>query len=138
MLGCDTAWRRRYERRSQHPESDAEKLTADGRRVTALSRRIPSELASGEFIGVMKLSAAGARELCAAFDRAQAAYAGREFREGRSFERAYLIDLLASMLESGTPLYREDTHGGYMEIDTLEDLELSAEWWQAWTRSSKS
>jgi choline kinase len=138
VLGCDTAWRRRYQGRSQHPETDAEKLTADGRRVTSLSRRIPSEQASGEFIGVMKLTAAGARELCSAFDRAKQRYAGQVFREGRSFEGAYLIDLLAQMLEAGTPMYREDTPGGYMEIDTLEDLELSRTWWQAWTDSSKS
>lgn len=138
VLGCDTLWRRRYRGRSQHPETDAEKLIADGRRVTSLSRRIPSEAASGEFIGVMKLSAAGARELCSAFDDAKARYAGQVFREGRSFERAYLIDLLAQMLEGGTPMYREDTPGGYMEIDTLEDLELSRTWWQAWIDSSKS
>lgn len=138
VLGCDTLWRRRYQGRSQHPETDAEKLSADGRRVTALSRHLPSEAASGEFIGVMKASAAGAGSLCAAFDRAKAEYAGGPFREGRSFERAYLIDLLAQMLEQGTPMYREDTPGGYMEIDTLEDLRLSQEWWQAWTRSSKS
>jgi choline kinase len=137
VLGCDTLWRRRYVGRSQHPETDAEKLSADGRLVTALSRRIPSEAASGEFIGVMKLSALGARELCAAFDRERAEYAGRVFREGRTFERAYLIDLLAKMLEEGAPMYREDTPGGYMELDTLEDLEFSEEWWQAWT-SSKS
>jgi choline kinase len=138
VLGSDTAWRRRYLGRSQHPETDAEKLSADGRRVTALSRRIPSELANGEFIGVMKLSARGASELCSAFDRAQAEYAGRVFREGRSFERAYLIDLLAQMLEAGTPMHREDTPGGYMEIDTLEDLALSEQWWQAWTHPSRS
>lgn len=138
VLGCDTAWRRRYVGRSQHPESDAEKLTAEGRRVTALSRRLPSEAADGEFIGVMKASPRGAAALCDAFDRAQAERAGKTFREGRSFERAYLIDLLALMLEEGTPMFREDTAGGYMEIDTLEDLGLARQWWEEWTASSKS
>jgi choline kinase len=138
VLGCDTDFRRRYVGRSQHPESDAEKLCADGRRVTALSRRIPAGEAQGEFIGVMKLSAAGARELTDAFDRAKTRYAGGPYREGRSFERAYLIDLLAELLESGCAMFREDTAGGYMEIDTLEDLELSSGWWQAWSeRTSK-
>jgi choline kinase len=138
VLGCDTEWRRRYVGRTQHPETDAEKLTADGRRVTSLSRRIPSEAANGEFIGVMKLSSAGARSLCDAFDAAAAQYSGRDYREGRSFERAYLIDLLAQMLESGVPMHRENTAGGYMEIDTQQDLSFSQQWWQAWTRRSKS
>lgn len=128
-LGCDTAWRRRYVDRSQHPETDAEKLRADGERVVELSRNIPSERADGEFIGVMKLSSAGAESLVRAFDEVALTHSGRVFREGRSFERAYLIDLLAHMLEAGVPMFRENTHGGYMEIDTEEDLAHAAAWW---------
>lgn len=128
-LGCDTEWRRRYAKRSLHPETDAEKLIAEGRRVQRLSRHIPSEEATGEFIGVMKLDRQGALELTEAFDRARAEYGGKVFREGRSFEKAYLIDLLQQMLEAGSEMHREDTRGGYMEIDTREDLALAEEWW---------
>ncbi len=129
VLGCDTRWRRRYTTRLQHPETDAEKLYAESRRVLELSRRIESERASGEFIGVMKLTAAGAGAFLSAFDRAEKLFAGREYREGRSFEKAYLIDLLADMLEQGVVMHREDTAGGYMEIDTLEDLGHAERWW---------
>jgi choline kinase len=132
VLGCDTAYRRRYVNRTQHPESDAEKLSADGRRVTALSRTIEGSKAQGEFIGVMKLTAGGARTLTDGFDAARARFQGRTYREGRSFERAYLIDLLAELLEGGTPMFRENTPGGYMEIDTLEDLSLAEDWWNTW------
>lgn len=128
-VACDTDWRRRYVGRSQHPETDAEKLRAEGDRVVELSRRIPSERAAGEFIGVMKLSAAGAGRFLAAFDEAKREFAGREFREGRTFEKAYLIDLMQRMLEGGEQIHRVDTHGGYMEIDTLEDAALAEEWW---------
>lgn len=128
-LGCDTAWRRRYVQRSQHPESDAEKLRADGARVLELSRTIPSDQAHGEFIGVMKMSPTGTARFLAAFDEAQAKYAGTTFREGRVFEKAYLIDLLQHMLEDGAVMHRETTDGAYMEIDTLEDLSLASEWW---------
>jgi choline kinase len=129
VLGCDTDWRRRYRDRAQHPETDAEKMRADGERVLELSRRIPSEAAQGEFIGVTKMSADGARELCAAFDEAKARFAGQIFREGRTFERAYLIDLFQHMIEGGSEFFRVDTDGGYMEIDTLEDHRHSAKWW---------
>ncbi|WP_437924619.1 phosphocholine cytidylyltransferase family protein [Sorangium sp. So ce291] len=134
-LACDTDWRRRYVGRSQHPETDAEKLRADAAgRVVEISRRIPSESATGEFIGVMKLSARGAARFLSAFDAARAAFSERpEFREGRSFRRAYLIDLLQYMLESGADLHKVDTHGGYMEIDTLEDASLSDAWWRGAT-----
>jgi choline kinase len=128
-VACDTDWRRRYTGRSQHPETDAEKLRAEGERVVRLSRRIPSEEASGEFIGVMKASAAGAKRLVEAFDAAKARDTGGEYREGRTFQKAYLIDLLQEMLERGEPMHRVDTHGGYMEIDTLEDASLAERWW---------
>jgi choline kinase len=128
-LGCDTEWRRRYVGRTQHPETDAEKLRAAGDRVLELSRRIPSDQAQGEFIGVMKLSATGARELIEAFDRAAAEHAGKIWREGRTFEKAYLIDLLQEMLQDGARMHREDTRGGYMEIDTQQDLAMAEKWW---------
>lgn len=129
-LGCDTAWRRRYTTRSQHPETDAEKLRADGSRVLELSRHIPSEAAQGEFIGVMKLSPAAATRFCAAFDEALRRFGTGMFREGRSFPKAYLIDLLQDMLEQGVEMHRVDTPGGYMEIDTLEDLAQAERWWR--------
>jgi hypothetical protein len=80
----------------------------------------------------MKASARGAGSLIESFDRAAERHRGGPYREGRSFERAYLIDLLAEMLEAGTPMFREDTAGGYMEIDTLEDLSLAEGWWNTW------
>ncbi len=130
-LGSDTEWRRRYVNRTRHPESDAEKLRATGSRVVEISRRIPSDSASGEFVGVMKVSPAGARTLLSHFDRAESEFAGREFREGRSWEKAYLIDLLQHMLEHGVEMHREDTPGAYMEIDTVEDLSFAEAWWRS-------
>jgi L-glutamine-phosphate cytidylyltransferase len=130
VIVCDTDWRRRYVDRSQHPESDGEKMRAEGARVVELSRRIPSEQASGEFIGVAKFTRDGARELTVAFDRAKDAWSGKSWREGRTFERAYLIDLFQEMIERGSAFHRVDTHGGYMEIDTREDLACAEKWWR--------
>jgi choline kinase len=130
VLVCDTDWRKRYTARTMHPESDAEKMRADGDRVVELSRTIAPPAAAGEFIGVAKFSADGARELVAAFDEARARFAPNDpYREGRTFARAYLIDLFQAMIEEGADFRRVDTHGGYMELDTLEDLRLAPEWW---------
>jgi len=129
VLACDTDWRRRYRDRTQHPETDGEKLRADGDRIVELSRTIAAEAAQGEFIGVTKFSREGARELLAAFDAAEARFKGGLYREGRTFERAYLIDLFQSMIEDGSSFHRVDTHGAYMELDTLEDLSFATKWW---------
>lgn len=130
VLVCDTDWRRRYVDRSQHPESDAEKMRADGTRVVELSRQIPSDTASGEFIGVAKFTRDGARDLALGFDATQAKWLGKTWREGRTFERAYLIDLFQEMIEQGAVFHRVDTYGGYMEIDTREDLSCAEKWWR--------
>jgi L-glutamine-phosphate cytidylyltransferase len=130
VLACDTDWRRRYVDRSLHPETDAEKMRAEGDVVVELSRRIASERASGEFIGVTKFSGEGAREMVGAFDEAQARHPAGPWREGRTFERAYLIDLFQEMIEHGSTFHRVDTHGGYMEVDTREDMACAEKWWR--------
>ncbi len=130
-LVCDTDWRRRYRDRSQHPEDDGEKLRAEGDRIVELSRHVPADQATGEFIGVMRLTAAGAERFLAAFDQAARAFADRsEFRDGRSFQKAYLIDLLQHMIEAGESLHCLPIHGGYMEIDTIEDAACAERWWR--------
>ena len=129
VLGCDTDWRRRYVGRTRHPETDAEKMRAEGSKIVELSRTIPSETAAGEFIGVAKFTSTGAAELCNAFDGAKARFAGEVFREKRTFEKAYLIDLFQDMIEKGSTFHRVDTHGGYMEIDTLQDESFAESWW---------
>ncbi|MEI7894383.1 MAG: phosphocholine cytidylyltransferase family protein [Myxococcales bacterium] len=132
VLGCDTNWRARYANRTRHPETDAEKLRADGDRITEISRHIPSDSAHGEFIGVTKFTAEGACSLGDAFDTAARTFAGKSFREGRSFERAYLIDLFQHMLEAGADFRHVSLPGGYMEIDTLEDHASADHWWSLW------
>lgn len=127
---CDTDWRRRYTHRTQHPETDAEKVRAADGIVQEISRRIASDVATGEFIGVMRASAAGAATFLDAFDQAKAQFAGGVFREGRTFEKAYLIDLLAVMVEGGARMTEVPTPGGYMEIDTLQDHALAEAWWR--------
>lgn len=127
VLACDTDWRRRYVRRTHHPESDAEKMRAKGSKVVDISRVIPSEQASGEFIGVAKFSKAGARELVEAYDDAKAHCATLG---DRPFAKAYLIHLFQRMIERGSHFERVNTHGGYMELDTLQDLEYAESWWK--------
>lgn len=130
VLACDTDWRRRYADRSLHPETDGEKIRAAGDRVVELSRQIAAERAAGEFIGVAKMTREGALEMSLAFDEAKRLWAGKTWREGRTFERAYLIDLWQDMIERGSAFHRVNTHGGYMEIDTREDLACSEKWWR--------
>jgi len=126
VLACDTDWRRRYLRRTNHPESDAEKMRAEGDKVVELSRTIESPLAQGEFIGVAKIGPAGAKEFLDAYEEAKKV----ETTLGdRPFKKAYLIHMWQWMIERGSVFHRVDTPGGYMELDTLEDLSMADTWW---------
>jgi len=128
----DTDFRRRYLRRSRHPESDAEKVRAEGDRITEASRLIPGEEAAGEYIGVAKFTPAGAAQLREHYRRVVASYGfdGRPFQGAPSVRLAYLLHLFQEMLGHGVEMHRVNTHGEYHEIDTTEDYEIALEDWR--------
>lgn len=128
-LGVDTAWLERYEHRSDHPPDDAEKVTAMNGHVTRIHRQIPEENAHGEYIGVAKFSAIGAMKLRDYYQRRQAEFAGRPWREAASFEKAYKILLYQDMIEQGERFAHIDTAGGYIEVDTQQDFEYAQKNW---------
>lgn len=128
-LLVDTDWRERYRSRTQHPESDGEKVRLLDGRVTEVNRAIPPDEAPAEFTGVAKFTPAGARALIEHYHRARQRYDGRSFREAPAFEKAYMIHLLQEMLEAGVKMAAVETDGGYFEIDTTEDYELAQRGW---------
>jgi choline kinase len=129
-LSVDTQWLDRYQHRTQHPPTDAEKVTVLGDRVTRVHREIPPEDAHGEYTGIAKFTAAGARTLRAHFHEARQKFAGKPFREAALFERAYLILLFQEMVEAGVTIGHADTPGNYMEVDTQQDFELARRDWR--------
>ena len=129
VLSVDTRWLDRYRDRTQHPPTDAEKVTVLEDKVARVHRDIPPAEAHGEYTGIAKFTSAGARILREHFHQAQKEFAGRPFREAASFERAYLILLFQHMIESGVLFQHADTPGNYMEVDTQEDFELARRDW---------
>ena len=129
VLCVDVDWRTRYADRTQHPEDDAEKVRAEEDRVCAIDRSMPSEQASGEYIGVARFSAAGAQSLREYYQRLRESFQGMIWRDGRTFEQAYLIHLLQHMIEDGVSIHMVTTQGEYMEVDTEEDYALANRIW---------
>lgn len=130
-LLVDTEWRERYRPRTEHPETDGEKVRLEHGRVTAVSREIPPDEAPAEFTGVAKFSPRGAAMLREHYHRARTRAGGPPFARGRTLAQAYLIDLLQVMLEDGAAMAAVETHGGYFEIDTAQDYALAS---RAWAR----
>ena len=131
VLGVDTGWLERYEHRSDHPPDDAEKVTVASGNVTRVDRKIPEDGAYGEYIGVAGFSEAGADRLRRAYHRVRSEFSGRQWREAKVFEKAYLILLFQEMIEAGEHFAHADTPGGYIEVDTQQDFEYARQHWLA-------
>ena len=128
-LVCDTKWRERYGKRTEHPEEDGEKMAVVGGRVTVINRTMSSETASGEYIGVTRFSPDGAASLIRAYHDARSRTNGQAFQAAKTFRKAYLIDLYQHMLESGQEIAASFTPGDYMEIDTNQDFQIARKEW---------
>jgi choline kinase len=127
-LVIDRAFRDIYVGRSDHPLSEGEvaDLDAAGDVARVGKRALPPEDAFGEFIGLCKLSADGARWFADAWRALKQRYAGREhepFQRAPSFRQAYLTDLLQHLIAEGRRVTAVPIDGQWREIDTVQDLE---------------
>jgi len=129
-LSVDTSWLDRYGSRTEHPSDDAEKVTVQSGAIARVDRKIPERDAHGEFTGIAKFTAAGATRLRDFYRNARNKFAEGEFRDGRTFEKAYLIQLFQQMVESGEHFAHVDTPGGYIEIDTQQDFDFARRNWR--------
>jgi choline kinase len=129
-LVVDTHWLDRYEHRTEHPSDDAEKVTVQNGLVTRVHRNIEESDAHGEYIGVAKFSRQGAATLREQYHRRRNEFAGKPYREAKTFEKAYLIHLLQDMIEQGVAMSHVDTPGGYIEIDTQQDFDYARRTWR--------
>ncbi len=129
-LVVDTLWTERYTHRTEHPPDDAEKVIVEDGVVTQIDRDIEPGAAHGEYIGMAKFSSAGAALLRDHYHRCRLHYAGRSFRQAKSFEKAFLIQLLQEMIEAEVRMVSVDTPGQYMEIDTQQDFDLARMYWK--------
>ena len=134
-LVMDTRWRERYIFRSMHPESDAEKMIANGDGVVEVSRTIDPNEASGEYTGVIKMTAKGAAQFLGFHDELQAELGPENIiADGRPFRMAYVIHQLERMIQTGVPVHCIPVPGDYHEIDTIQDFHLATADWMRFSR----
>ena len=132
----DTLWRSRYRYRTQHPETDGEKMRAIGNKVAQISRDIPASKASGEFTGVLKMTRHGATQFLEFYDQLYARYSNDGiFVENKPFRMAYVIHQLELMIQAGITVHCVSVPGQYHEIDTVEDYYLASKDWANYAQS---
>lgn len=119
----DRNWQELWQRRFDNPLDDAESLrmSADGK-IIDIGRKVSTlDEIEAQYIGLMKFSTKGAAQLCAFHDLARE---DATWLADRSLENCYMTDLLRGLHEAGTPLTATVIDGGWLEFDTVNDLEL--------------
>jgi choline kinase len=118
----DRAWESYWRARAEDPLDDAEtlKLAPDGRIIEVGQK--PRSLAEieGQYIGLMKFSVQGLAVLKDIFHKAQKTGTLR----GKQVEKAYMTDLLQAVIDSGYRVEAVPVDGGWVEVDTVSDLNL--------------
>ncbi len=116
----DLKWASYWSARYNNPLDEAEtlRLTADGR-ILELGKK-PRSLAEveGQYIGLMKFSARGVQALRRVFQDGKDA----GVLQGKPVEKAYMTDLLQSLIDTGFPVHSVPVSGEWVEVDTVDDL----------------
>ena len=133
VIAVDRDWRGYYEARVGHPMTEAEKAYArvTGRAsgvVTALGKYLdavdPPGSICGEFIGLWKMSRAGAQQFKQCFDAIDARLERvAPFRAAASWREAYVTDLFTELLATGHEIRCALVERGWAELDVVEDYE---------------
>ncbi|MDP7085850.1 MAG: phosphocholine cytidylyltransferase family protein [Dehalococcoidia bacterium] len=123
-LVVDTDWQGHYQGRLLHPIQQAELVRFNGGRMVQAGKdnMSPAE-AHGEFIGLAKFDRKGAETLISNYKIAVEKYGDRPFHQAATLEKAYLTDMIQELIDRDYQIGSVDIRGGWVEIDTSEDLE---------------
>jgi len=121
----DIDWRGYYEGREEHPLEEAENVIFDANNEVTDIGKIFTEKDDvfGEFIGMLKLSPRGAEIFSRHFHRAKELYWDRQFQRAKTFQKAYITDMVQEMVDLGVPIHCVIIERGWKEIDTVEDYQ---------------
>ena len=121
----DIDWRGYYVNRKEHPISEAENVIFNSNNEVVKIGKISAEKQEvhGEFIGMMKLTHRGAEIFKQNFHRAKKLYWNKPFQRAKTFQKAYLTDMIQELVDIGIKVHCVIIERGWKEIDTVEDYQ---------------
>ena len=119
----DIDWRGYYINRKDHPINEAENVIFDANNNVVEIGKIHTGKhdVHGEFIGMLKLSPRGSEIFKKHFHRAKDLYWNKPFQRAKTFQKAYITDIIQDMSDLGVPIHCVIIERGWKEIDTEED-----------------
>jgi len=120
----DRDWRRRYVGRTDHPETQAEKVIVLDGRVVEIGKHIAPADADGEFTGLACFSSLAAATLTRTYHDV-ATKGEAPFHQAPILRQAFLTDMLQELINRGVEVVPIEIWGDWVEIDTPQDLALA-------------
>ena len=119
----DIDWRGYYVGRKDHPISEAENVIFNSNNEVEKIGKINTgkEEVHGEFIGMIKLTNRGAKIFKQHFHRLKKIYWNKPFQRAKTFQKAYLTDMMQELVDIGVKVHCIIIESGWKEIDTVED-----------------
>ena len=119
----DIDWRDYYINRKEHPINEAENVIFDANNnVIEIGKILTNKHdVHGEFIGMLKFSPRGSEIFKKHFHRAKDLYWNKPFQRAKTFQKAYITDIIQDMTDLGVPIHCVIIERGWKEIDTEED-----------------
>jgi choline kinase/8-oxo-dGTP pyrophosphatase MutT (NUDIX family) len=125
----DLDWKSYFSTRANDPRSVAESLVLDGSRIAAIGQPLRSgETPDAQYIGLVKVSSAGAEILQDVYDDLVRRFEGERWRNASTFEDAYMTDLLQELIDRNVEVQAVPICGGWVEFDTRSDYESVLAW----------
>ena len=117
IVPVDVRWLELWRRRFSDPLDDAETLTRDGDRITNIGQRPASlDAIEGQFMGLLRLNPDGWTRIVGWLDRAETIL-GKA-----AIDRLDMTGMLQGLIESGADVRSIEINGGWVEIDSAEDV----------------
>ena len=126
-IAVDMNWERTYASRPNSSFDDADKVRFEQGNLSRIFKTMTEEdkkFEIGEFIGLMKLSKNGSKQLVDCYEKIQDIHKGK-FHDALSLKKAKLVDLLQELIENKIKIDAIPITGKWYEIDTEEDLEIA-------------
>ena len=121
----DIDWRGYYVGRKDHPIEEAENVIFNSNNEVVKIGKIATEKKEvhGEFIGMMKLTHRGSEIFKQNFHRVKKLFWNKPFQRSKTFQTAYLTDMIQELVDIGTKVHCVIIERGWKEIDTVEDYQ---------------
>jgi len=119
----DIDWRGYYVGRKDHPITEAENVIFNSNNEVEKIGKINkgNDDVHGEFIGMIKLTDRGAKIFKQHFHRLKKIYWNKPFQRAKTFQNAYLTDMIQELVDIGVKVHCVIIESGWKEIDTVED-----------------